>query len=93
LPARPQAVAIVFVHGKGACRGDKPKAPHFDVAQQPHAQGFVAHAEDSAFNPARHSRELAAAAGCGLWLTPGRPSTLPHSASTRRATARVCRAS
>ena len=40
LPARQRAGAVVFVHGKDACRGDELKSPTYALAQSLHARGL-----------------------------------------------------
>lgn len=40
LPAWPQAGAVVFVHGKDACRGDELKTPTYALAQSLRARGL-----------------------------------------------------
>lgn len=40
LPAWPQAGAVVFVHGKDACRGDELKSPSYALAQSLRARGL-----------------------------------------------------
>ncbi|URI06865.1 alpha/beta fold hydrolase [Aquincola tertiaricarbonis] len=40
LPAWPQAGAVVFVHGKDACRGDELKSPTYALAQSLRARGL-----------------------------------------------------
>ncbi len=39
LPARPRRAAVVFVHGKDACRGDELKAPTLELALRLRAAG------------------------------------------------------
>lgn len=39
LPARPQRAAVVFVHGKDACRGDELKSPTLELALRLRAAG------------------------------------------------------
>lgn len=40
LPARPQAGAVVFVHGRDACRGDEFRSPSLALAQSLRARGL-----------------------------------------------------